>query len=109
MIIEITDDIVVNYRESVNLTCSVSSLVSVNITWSTNASVPIPNAVMTGDAQTNFTSTITFPSVTLAHNDAAFVCIAVNSAGNDTDYVTISVIRKYNSLSIIALLATLYH
>ena len=99
MIIEITEDIDVNYRETVNLTCSVSSLVSVNMTWSTNTGVAIPNAMMTDDSQTNFTSTITIPSVTLAHNNAEFVCTAVNSAGNDTDSVIVSVIRKCNSLS----------
>ena len=101
IVFEITNDIDVNYLGSVNLACSVDSPVSVNITWSTSANVTIPAAVFTGDTLTNFTSTITIPSVTLAHNEAVFVCTAVNSAGNDTDNVTVSVLRKYPTLHII--------
>ena len=78
-------------EEEVAITCSVRSPISVNITWSTTANVTVPVAVMSGDTQTGFTSTITIPSATLAHDTAEFVCTAVNSAGNDTDSTIISV------------------
>ena len=95
IITSINGDTDLDLTENATLTCSVSSPVGVNITWSTSANVTVPDAVTTGNPQTGFNSSITIPSVTLAHDEAVFVCTAVNTAGSDTDSLTLSVMSKF--------------
>ena len=90
-IISITEDTDVTFGDAISLSCVVESPINVTITWSTTTGVALPEPSLSGDLDSNITSTITIDTATLAH-EGDYMCTAVNTAGMDEDNITLSII-----------------
>ena len=88
------------YDSTVALTCVVHSLVTPNITWTSNTNVTLHStSVVSNDDNSIYISNLTLEQVTL-DNIGEYTCTAENEGGVMSDMTNVIVYGKNMSLSI---------
>ena len=87
---DISDDVTVDYQDNVTLFCTAFGSGVVNITWSTTASISLPDPTTIDTDKDERTSTLTLTSVPLeAVGD--YTCSVENPFGSNSDVVNVNV------------------
>ena len=79
------------YGDDVTLFCTVLALGdNVNVTWSTSASISLPNSTITSTGKNEYNSTLTLANVT-PESIGNYTCIVQSDFGNDTESISLNV------------------
>ena len=85
-------NVAADYVDDVTLFCTVSALGDyVYVTWSTSASISLPDSTTTSTGKNEYNSTLTLANVT-PESDGNYTCVVQSDFGNDTEYLDLSVI-----------------
>ena len=88
------------YNSTFDLTCTVLSLTTPTITWSSTALVGVPSQPQITKDVATYTSILTLEQVKLNYT-GAYTCTAVNEVGNNTATADITIVGKeYDKINV---------